>query len=60
MLNTLSAHRNENCDIETDIDDGIPYVWCLTHETELEYDGPTAPEWDYSMALEEEDHGLSN
>ena len=60
MLNTLSAHRNTNCDIETDIDDGIPYVWCLTHETELEYDGPTGPEWSADMALEQEDHGLSN
>ena len=52
MLNTLSAHRNTNCDIETDIDDKGMYVWCLTHETELEYDGPIGPEWDYFMALE--------
>ena len=57
MLNTLSAHRNENCDIETDIDDGIPYVWCLTHEISLEYDGPEMPEWDYDMEVE---RGLPN
>ena len=60
MLNTLSAHRNENCDIETDIDDKGMYVWCLTHEIPLEYDGPEMPEWDYDMALEQEHHGLSN
>ena len=57
MLNTLSAHRNENCDIETDIDDKGMYVWCLTHEIPLEYDGPTGPEWDYDMEVE---RGLSN
>ena len=42
-----SKHQSEDCDVEEDRDDGA--MWCITHEVNLDYDGP---EYEYDPEIE--------